>query len=1487
MRAGVIALLLCFAFGRASGVIAQDETIITDGLTQITEELCKDDGGLFYIPDGSGWQVYGIDYWQPLWIDFSEYPSLQKLKANATLSANPCVVSELQYGVHPLHVTVTLDLLSGELILRPACSSEKLASVTAPKGYQPGQWPADCRVVERLWQDWQKIQSAPYWQEWYGKEATPFLTFHFQLADLICDKPAFEKALATEEAAWLEAEASATAAPLNSGKMAASPENEGGGMTAMLMGGGPCSITNEAAEFAVLGIERDTNGWTILLWESCVDHLYQPQAASEMLPNTAWEPQYLMIGDDGYSIWTDTNSPPFEYRFYRIRRLAFDGDADGDGLLNIDEYGLGADIDNPDTDGDGILDGDEVNVHGTNPLNPDSDDDFWLDGAEILEGYNPTNSANFPDFSFTVNGGADVATNAQLHIDLATGLIADYTIVSEDITFTSSITNAFATSFDYTLVSTNDGMHMVFLMLMKASGTTSPQFGHMIELDTHAPTISITSPTNGVVISRRRINIEGFAADAATNALSLDASRPVFVAVNGIQANDRDAGGLWWAGLHELIPGTNEFVAVVTDRAGFAASNSVFVIYDSTLATNTPSFTLDVTNEVVVVGATTTDFALMGSIDDDNAIVQIDVVDASDPTITNATINAAVSGTNWWTQLPVFGGSNLVLVSTFNPGSPTNTTGFLLIQDTNVWLEITRPAANTAVNASQVTVLGRASTNFNGAITINGQVAATVVGSDSITFSNAVPIPLNEGVNIMEVHAEGSDGSSATVRQIVYGYEVVRYFEVLQGDLRHVNNDCWFTHKYPYQHWFRNEYYGVMEWNAPAVQYSHVGYDNYYTVSGELIPWFGGPINHTHTWDPDFVFVDGMGWAYGERIRDGKHLSGAWVEPTSNCAYTVNCDCPPEDPYCEGLSTLLCCVAQNHEDEVSHDYYTAEVTFIKHWPTDEEQTVLLHFGDVHLWWYDDDEIDPASITFWGQPGILHSRTEWDSPNVGFIVKIKTNTRYTISEKDFTFPSYNDAGSYHWPNPQSIVINQDSAHMLQYWGIANTLVDLAIQGVSEKDEDGDGGLLPVNLHFDEGNKVDPFANPEDMDVLVPDNVPDQGENHRITLRDSDLRRATITIADSNDTRATGTWRLEFDSQKIKFWMKGQDANYTEITPNTESQTIALPFKLEMLAEGIQADANAHVKLVFTPAQSGRLPLSDDVKLRICEFWIQDVTTEPGTLPIVNPAGIGIDKTATFKLTMLTESIAPPGEIEWTITAGGDHASIEGSNKGRSVTVKGTSEGEITLIASWKGFKDQIRAKIVPARTVDLSIVIVSTDNQPAHAPYYATTPGGGWTVGATAAKVQEHVDRANAIYAQWNLHFNIRTQQYIVVNSYDWGFYGEPFLANLTYFVSHYEEDRLGQDIDSNNTSIEVYYFKSFGGEPANGITSQAGISMNNALAILETLGHEVMHTFRKASNNTDHNFNFREALYYKAGLPNRWDISLSEANGFINFHSDW
>jgi len=68
-----------------------------------------------------------------------------------------------------------------------------------------------------------------------------------------------------------------------------------------------------------------------------------------------------------------------------------DDDMDGDGLSNLEEYGLNSDPINADSDGDGLSDGDEINIYGSSPTNEDSDGDSLPDGDEADAGLSPAN----------------------------------------------------------------------------------------------------------------------------------------------------------------------------------------------------------------------------------------------------------------------------------------------------------------------------------------------------------------------------------------------------------------------------------------------------------------------------------------------------------------------------------------------------------------------------------------------------------------------------------------------------------------------------------------------------------------------------------------------------------------------------------------------------------------------------------------------------------------------------------------------------------------------------------------------------------------------------------------------------------------------------------------------------------------------------------------------------------------------------------------
>lgn len=119
----------------------------------------------------------------------------------------------------------------------------------------------------------------------------------------------------------------------------------------------PCALSNDEA-FFITSITDDTNG-TTLAWQSCTNQVYGVLFTESLETNTAWTPVAWMRGNDGETIWTDTNRIGVAQVFYKIERLAPDADEDGDGMPNGFEVDNGLNLLDPDdaardADGDGV-----------------------------------------------------------------------------------------------------------------------------------------------------------------------------------------------------------------------------------------------------------------------------------------------------------------------------------------------------------------------------------------------------------------------------------------------------------------------------------------------------------------------------------------------------------------------------------------------------------------------------------------------------------------------------------------------------------------------------------------------------------------------------------------------------------------------------------------------------------------------------------------------------------------------------------------------------------------------------------------------------------------------------------------------------------------------------------------------------------------------------------------------------------------------------
>ena len=127
------------------------------------------------------------------------------------------------------------------------------------------------------------------------------------------------------------------------------------------------------------GDGNDGSAWTVVLDDEIPANPVQPDGSS-------------FISDSGEDSDNDGLSDSWERAFFPddLTRLAGDGDNDGDGLTDLQEFEKRTNPTNADTDEDGLMDGVETDTGafvsitdtGTKPRTADSDGDGLLDGAE-------------------------------------------------------------------------------------------------------------------------------------------------------------------------------------------------------------------------------------------------------------------------------------------------------------------------------------------------------------------------------------------------------------------------------------------------------------------------------------------------------------------------------------------------------------------------------------------------------------------------------------------------------------------------------------------------------------------------------------------------------------------------------------------------------------------------------------------------------------------------------------------------------------------------------------------------------------------------------------------------------------------------------------------------------------------------------------------------------------------------------------------------
>jgi alpha-tubulin suppressor-like RCC1 family protein len=308
-------MLAFFVVLFANQVFAQDDMIVTN-LACLAQEAFNADHCL-YLP---GFPLYcqyfgvSLDGGLAWWVDCSQVPCTNLPPASTDASANA-----LLSGVTLMPVQLTWNILTGETTIQPYGSTDVVAVIAAPSGYEPGGYSYDAGV----WSAWQQITNCPDCWGIEGDVPPPTVSLAVYLAD-IDQYSVYESNCNAQADAYAAATTAGTASMMGGSYMSMDDDDDGGG-------GDPCSLTSLAQPFYITSILQSTNRSTTITWQSCQIFRYQVFTASQLNTNTAWASQsnsYYVWGQTNASTtsWTDAattndDGSTITQRFYRVQRL--------------------------------------------------------------------------------------------------------------------------------------------------------------------------------------------------------------------------------------------------------------------------------------------------------------------------------------------------------------------------------------------------------------------------------------------------------------------------------------------------------------------------------------------------------------------------------------------------------------------------------------------------------------------------------------------------------------------------------------------------------------------------------------------------------------------------------------------------------------------------------------------------------------------------------------------------------------------------------------------------------------------------------------------------------------------------------------------------------------------------------------------------------------------------------------------------------------
>jgi RHS repeat-associated protein len=314
---------------------------------------------------------------------------------------------------------------------------------------------------------------------------------------------------------------------------------------------------------------------------------------------------------------------------------------------------------------------------------------------------------------------------------IVSGTVSDVTTVSLTINGNAVpiVNGLFSTS--YTLT---EGLNTFIIVATDAAGNSSSQT-RSVRLDTTPPTLTITSPVNGITTNQLNVTITGTVADSTDVAITINGT-PVQVGGNGA-----------FTGQVTLSEGLNSFTVVATDAAGNSSTVTRTIIRDTTPPTLTVVQPL---NGMITKQDTT---LVVGT--------------ATDSTALTLTINGAsvpVGGNGQFSfQLSLVEGSNLLSIVATDAAGNISTVTRLVIKDSKApTLTVVHPVDGMVTKQDTTLVDGTVTDSTAVTLTING-ILVSVGGNGQFSFQ----LPLVEGSNLVSIVATDAAGNVSTVTRSV------------------------------------------------------------------------------------------------------------------------------------------------------------------------------------------------------------------------------------------------------------------------------------------------------------------------------------------------------------------------------------------------------------------------------------------------------------------------------------------------------------------------------------------------------------------------------------------------------------------------------------------------------------------------------------------------------------------------------------------------